>query len=170
MLALRCRMNGLSRKDPRYMATDGCGIFCAGKFREVTARCSDSEPMSTWLHERLLGCTHSTGHSRRSTSLEIGCRVTSSLRRRDWLLQEETTPGSSSSSAAGRRPPERSAPPRSAASTTSHRACCCGGARSTSLVVRRPLPRNNSPATKLSRRESPSWSVSADSSPWRTRS
>ena len=30
----------------------------------------------------VLGCTHSTGQLRKSTSLEIGCRVTSRSRRR----------------------------------------------------------------------------------------
>ncbi len=81
-------------------------------------------------------CTHSTGQSRKSTSLKIGCKVTSSSRRRDWLPREETTPGSSSSNAAVRRLPARSALPRSAGNTTFQRACSSGGAKSTRLAAR----------------------------------
>ncbi|MDP8940363.1 MAG: helix-turn-helix domain-containing protein, partial [Actinomycetota bacterium] len=81
-------------------------------------------------------CTHSTGQSRKSTSLKIGCRVTSSSRRRDWLPREETTPGSSSSNAALRWPPQRSAPPRSAGNTTFQRVYCYVGGRSTRLAAR----------------------------------
>lgn len=53
-------------------------------------------------YEVEVGCTHSTGQARKSTSLKIGCRVTSTWRRRDCPVQGETTPGSSSSSVAGR--------------------------------------------------------------------